>query len=299
MNIENIEAFVYVIHFNSFNKAADALFLSQPSISARIQSLERELDSRLFDREGRHFSLTEKGKQFLPFAQQILQAYKKGKQNLQQMQTSLHELRIGCTVSVSNYIIPELLPRFKREYPDIHIKLMTASTETILERVLNKELDLGFVRNVTHPHVDSVTFYEDQIRLFVHKGHPFIDRDAISIEEVGREPLVFFECGSLDWMKIHRLFETLDRLPTIEFHTDNLETAKKLVAAGMGISFLPGLCVRKEMEEKLLFPIDIPSLASLSLRTNLISRKEEASPFVKLFQELWRGIDTRRFALQR
>lgn len=62
MNIANIEAFVYVIHYNSFNKAADALFLSQPSISARIQSLERELDTQLFEREGRSFTLTEKGK---------------------------------------------------------------------------------------------------------------------------------------------------------------------------------------------------------------------------------------------
>ncbi|RNB87080.1 LysR family transcriptional regulator [Brevibacillus fluminis] len=289
MNIENIEAFVYVIHFNSFNKAADALFLSQPSISARIQSLERELDARLFDREGRHFSLTEKGKQFLPFAQQILQSYKKGKQYLQQMKTSLHELRIGCTVSVSNYVIPELLPRFKKEYPEIQIKLQTASTESILDGILNKELDLGFVRNVTHPHVDSVAFYEDQIRLFVHKDHPFIDRGAVSIEEVGREPLVFFQCGSLDWMKIHRLFDTLDQPPTIEFHIDNLETAKKLVTAGMGISFLPELCVRREVEEGKLFPITIPSLASLSLRTNLISRKGEGPEFRKLFQELGRG----------
>jgi DNA-binding transcriptional LysR family regulator len=291
LNIENIEAFVYVIHFNSFNKAADALFLSQPSISARIQSLERELDAKLFDREGRQFSLTEKGKQFLPFAQQILHAYKKSKQHLQQMKTSLHELRIGCTVSVSNYVMPELLPRFKEQYPDMQIKLLTASTETILERVVNKELDLGFVRNVTHPHVDSVPFYEDQIRLFVYKGHPFIDREEISIEDVAGQPLVFFECGSLDWMKIHRLFETLDQQPTIEFHIDNLETAKKLVAAGMGISFLPELCVRKEIQEKRLFPIKISSMASLSLRTNFISLKGEATPFLKLFQKLGRGID--------
>lgn len=75
MNIENIEAFVYVNHYGSFNKAAEVLFLSQPSVTARIQTLERELDCKLFDRLGKQIALTEKGKQFLPYAQQIMQTF--------------------------------------------------------------------------------------------------------------------------------------------------------------------------------------------------------------------------------
>lgn len=117
MNIENLEAFVYVVHFNSFNKAADALFLSQPSITARIQSLERELDTKLFHREGRKFTLTEKGRQFLPYAQQILQSYKKGKQQLQTTGAGIKEIRLGCTASVSHYLIPEILPALRKNTP--------------------------------------------------------------------------------------------------------------------------------------------------------------------------------------
>ncbi|UUZ80159.1 LysR family transcriptional regulator [Paenibacillus sp. P26] len=288
MNIENIEAFVYVIHFNSFNKAADALFLSQPSITARIQSLERELDARLFDREGRHFTLTEKGKQFLPYAQQILQFYKKGRQE-PQAKTNLGELRIGCTVSVANYVIPELLPRLKQKYPDTQIKLTTASSEAILEKVLAKELDLGLVRNITHPHVDSVKFYEDPIRLFVREDHPFAAKEEVTIEEVGREPLVFFECGSLDWMRIHRLFETLDRPPNISMHVDNLETAKKLVLRGVGIGFLPELCVREELLERKVRPIPIPAASGISLRTNVISLKAGGTAYSSIIVDLSRG----------
>ncbi|NEW05078.1 LysR family transcriptional regulator [Paenibacillus sp. SYP-B3998] len=296
MNIENMEAFVYVIHFNSFNKAADALFLSQPSVTARIQSLERELNTLLFEREGRNFTLTEKGKQFLPYAQQILQTYKKGKQQLQNLSTAPNELRIGCTVSVSNYVIPEILPLIKKKYRHLQIKLNTAPTETILEKLLNKEVDVGFVRNVTHPHVDSTGYYEDPIRLFVHHRHPFTERANISIEEVSRESLVFFECGSLDWMKIHRLFATLDHPPQIEYQIDNLETAKKLVTKGMGISFLPELCVRKEVKEGLLVPIHIPALNGLSLRTNLISLKEADTNFSHIFLEAAKEIELRTSA---
>ncbi|MDF2650432.1 MAG: LysR family transcriptional regulator [Paenibacillus sp.] len=296
MNIENIEAFVYVIHFNSFNKAADALFLSQPSVTARIQSLERELNTLLFEREGRNFTLTEKGKQFLPYAQQILQTYKKGKQQLQNLNTALDELRIGCTVSVSNYVIPEILPIIKKNYRHLKIKLMTAPTELILEKLLNKEIDIGFVRNVTHPHVESLGYYEDPIRLFVHHNHPFLERKHITIEDVSRESLVFFECGSLDWVKIHRLFATLDHPPKIEYQIDNLETAKKLVAKGMGVSFLPELCVRKEVKEGILVPIDISALGGLSLRTILITLKESSLDFSLLLLDALKEIDWKKSA---
>ncbi|USG66868.1 LysR family transcriptional regulator [Brevibacillus ruminantium] len=286
MNIENIEAFVYVVHFNSFNKAADALFLSQPSITARIQSLERELDVKLFLREGRNFTLTEKGKEFLPYAQQILQSYKKGKQQLRKKQASLHEIKIGCTLSAAHYMIPEILPRLKMKYPDMLIKLTTASSEEILEKVLQEEIDLGLVRNIGHPMVDSVTFYDDPIRLYVHREHPFIHQPPRSTEEVGGQSLVFFECGSFDWIKVHRLFETLNRPPDIHLYIDNLETAKKCIVKGLGIGFLPALSARQEVKDGLLFPIQLPSMALLSLRTNLISLKGEGTRIRQAFLEV-------------
>ncbi|WP_312108130.1 LysR family transcriptional regulator [Brevibacillus reuszeri] len=286
MNIENLEAFVYVVHFNSFNKAADALFLSQPSISARIQTLERELDVKLFLREGKSFSLTEKGKQFLPYAQQILQSFRKGKQQLRRELTTLHELRIGCTASVSAYIMPELLPLLKQMNPELQIKLLTAPSETIVEKVLQKEIDLGLVRNISHPLIDSVLFYEDPIRLYVHQNHSFTNHHPSTLEEIGGEKLVFFECGSLDWMKLHSLFETLQRPPVIDLNIDNHEAAKKCIAKGMGIGFLPDLCARREVGDNLLFPIDIPGLASISLRTNIITLKGEGAELRKRFLEL-------------
>jgi DNA-binding transcriptional LysR family regulator len=107
----------------------------------------------------------------------------------------------------------------------------------------------------------------------------FCEEEQITIEDVSRESLVFFECDSLDWIKIHRLFASLDHPPQIEYQIDNLDTAKKLVASGMGVSFLPDLCVRQEVKQGLLVPIHIPALGGLSLRTNLISLKEAANDF--------------------
>ncbi|NOV02892.1 LysR family transcriptional regulator [Paenibacillus planticolens] len=290
MNIENIEAFVYVIHYGSFNKAAEALFLSQPSVTARIQSLERELDCRLFDRIGKQISLTDEGRKFLPYAQQLLQTFQKSKIQLKQKRTLPNELRIGCTVSVSNYIIPEFVPKMKRKYPDVNFKLTTAVTDDIVNKVLNRELDVGFVRNISHPNLLSTKVYEDPIRLYVYEDHPFRGRSAVSIEEIGEHPLVFFECGSLDWMRIHRLFASMSQPPIIEVQTDNLETAKKLVLQRAGIAFLPALCVEREVQNKELFPIDFPEISGISLQTNIIALNGESGSFFNSALDICRSI---------
>ncbi|TBL76386.1 LysR family transcriptional regulator [Paenibacillus thalictri] len=285
MNIENIEAFVHVVHYGSFNKAAEALFLSQPSVTARIQSLEREMDCRLFDRMGKQVQLTEEGRQFLPYAQQLLQIYEKGKQIIQKRQSVRHELRIGCTVSVSNYMIPELLPQLRLQYPGLQFKLVTSTTDDIVNKVLNMEVDIGFVRNVSHPGLQSVKFYEDPIRLYTYPEHPLAGT-AATAEAIIDQPFVFFECGSLDWQRIHRVFQSLDRPPKIEILTDSSETAKKLVLNKAGICFLPGLCVQKEVRDRLLFPVELAEVAGIAMQTNIISQSGKQSEIVKFLTSL-------------
>ncbi|MFF2481053.1 LysR family transcriptional regulator [Paenibacillus sp. NPDC058071] len=273
MNIEYLEAFVYVVHFNSFHKAADALYLSQPAISHRIQMLERELMVHLLDRNGKQFTLTEKGKQFLPYAQKTLQSYQKGKEFIQTEAAPATEIRIGCTESVSNYIIPIILPAFKQRFPSVRLRIVTGSSDDITEKVLAKELEMGLVRSVAHPALDSSKFFEDPIKLYVYEGHPLLQQESATIKELEKTPLVFYECGSLNWIRIHRLFESLDSPPRIDFHIDNMEAAKKLILQKLGIGFLPTLCTHQEVNDGKLFPVEIASLSKLSLSTNLISRK--------------------------
>lgn len=270
MNIENIEAFVHVIHFGSFNKAADALFLSQPSVTARIKSLEQELNCKLFDRTGKHIQISEDGKRFLPYAQQLLLVYKTGKLQIQQKKALPNQYRIGCTVSAANYIIPELLPYLQSCFPLASYKLVTGTTDEIVSKVLNKEVDIALVRKAHHPGLQSQKLYVDPIRLYVYNHHPFLEQERITVEEVAQQPLVFFECGSLDWLRIHRIFESLEQRPNIQIQTDNNEMARKLIIRKAGIGFLPGLSVQKEEAEGILHPIILPETEGIALQTNLI-----------------------------
>jgi len=294
VNIENIEAFVYVIHCGSFNKAAEALYLSQPSVTARIQSLERELDCKVFDRQGKHIRITEEGKRFLPYAQQLLLTYQKGKQHVNLKKSLPQEFRIGCTVSVANYIIPELLPLLKSKFPDTRYKLVTGVTDEIVDKMLNKEIDIGFVRGVNHPNLHSVKFYEDPISLYAWADHPFTREESVSVEAIAEQPLVFFECGALDWLRIHRLFENLDRPPNIQIQTDNSEMAKKLVMKKEGISFLPGLCVGREVADGKLATIAVPGTEGISLQTNLIANLGEHAALLNELIEIGKLLATNR-----
>ena len=103
LNLENIEAFVYAVHLGSFVKTAEALYLTQPSVTARIQSLERDLNVKLFHRAGKQISLSEEGRIFLPYAQKILQSYQEAKLKLHEPLLTPKELKIGCASSISNY----------------------------------------------------------------------------------------------------------------------------------------------------------------------------------------------------
>jgi len=288
LNIENIEAFVYINHYGSFNKAADVLFLSQPTVTARIQSLERELDCKLFDRFGKQIHLTDKGKQFLPYAQQILRTYQKGKHQLHSKRVMPNELRIGCTVSVSNYLMPCLLTRLSEKFADIKFKVTTAATDELAGKLASGELDLAFVRKLMNPAFQSYPFFEDPIRLYVYKEHPLASAGRASIRDIRHEKLVFFECGSLDWLRIHRVFESLEQPPGIVYQVDNSETAKKLVLRGAGICFLPGLCVQQEVEAGLLVPVDIAETTGIALQTNLITLTGEHTEIAEALLE-WGG----------
>ncbi|HGH7183345.1 TPA: LysR family transcriptional regulator [Bacillus luti] len=285
MNIENIEAFIYVCQLGSFNKAAEALYLTQPSVTARIQSLEREINIKLFHRNGNKISLTEKGEYFFPHAQKILQSYQEAKYGLQQV-TIPYDLVIGSALSISNNILPEILPGFKSEFKDVRIKIVTGHSQDILQKVINKEVDFGIVRTETHPQVESIRLYNDPIGLFVPRNHIFLKEEKVTIEHVSKQPLIFFDYGSMDWLMIHRLFSSNDVSPNISLEVDNMEPAKNLVIQGMGISFLPEHCVKQELENGELIRVEMTPPVKINISIDFIYLKgRPKSVFIDFLKE--------------
>src|SRR5919108_771326 len=137
LDLRQVEGFYYVAKFRSFSKAAEALLLTQPTISGHIKALEESLSLVLFDRLGREISLTRAGEVLYGYAKRLLSTKTSALQALQELQGGLRgELLVGGSSIPGQYILPTLLGQFKRHYPDITVLLSITDTMDILERVV-------------------------------------------------------------------------------------------------------------------------------------------------------------------
>lgn len=262
MNIDHLEAFIYAVHFNSIHKAANALFLSQPTVTARVKTLERELDQQLFDRSGRGISLTEKGREFLPYAEQIVQTYEQAKKLLRK-EPAQKECLIGANLVSSQYFLPAALPLWKKTFPDWRFTIVSASNDLLVEKLLRKELHIAFMKETVHDALEQLPLLDNSVRLVTLPEHAFVGRTDISVLELASEPMVFFECGAFDWNRVHKIFEAAQVKPRIEFQIGHLEVAKSLIKSGAGIGFLPALCIKNELEQGELIEIEMSHLLQL------------------------------------
>lgn len=263
LNIDHIEAFLYVVHYKSIHKAANALFLSQPTVTARIKSLERELNVELFHRDGRSVILSDKGKDFLPFATQIVQTFQQGKKQLQETQQS-NEICIGTNLVTAQYFLAYALPKWKEIFPHMCFQIITGSTSVMLEKLQSHQIDIGFIQYVHKEGINNELLLSNAVKLVMHHEHPFIRNTFIKAKELAKQKMVFFECGAFDWNYLHKMFEVEGVTANIEVRTDHLEVAKALIRTKEYMSFLPHLCVKKELESGEFLEMDVKHLLDMN-----------------------------------
>ena len=258
MELAQLEAFIQVAHHRSFSRAAEALFLTQPSVTARIQSLEREIGERLFERTGRSVTLTDAGIAFMPHAQRALTAVQEGTDAIEAVRHGdIGSLRIGASSSIATYLLPGILKKFRQTRPRIHVYLSTGQTEDIIEAMLSGESHLAVTRLAQHPEVESIHLYNDDLTLVVAPGHPFARKRSVTIAEAGREPFLFFERGSSYHSLIYSMFLRAGVVPESAMELDSMETTKHMVEAGLGVAVLPVVSITRERESGTLVPVEL------------------------------------------
>src|SRR3972149_565138 len=152
MDFGQIEAFVQVSAHNSFSRAAEVLQLTQPSITARIQSLEREVGEELFERGGRGGRLTDAGNAFLPYAERILQTLVEGRDAIDEVRNvQLGSLQLGSALTISTYVLPHILPDFPRRHSGGEVSIRTGRSEEVLAMLQAARGQAGVGGSVSHP----------------------------------------------------------------------------------------------------------------------------------------------------
>ena len=285
-----VQAFLEVARTGNVSRAAEALYVTQPALTARIQTLEKELGETLFVRTGRGVRLTDAGRVFLPCAERAIQALKDGRQALTDLRSaSAGRLALGAAPAVSTYVLPPVLKRFALLHPRVDVAVRTGHSEEILAMVLNDEVQVGLVRTLRHPDIVATPLYDDELVLVSNPQHRFARRGIVDLDEVGRERLVMFDRTSSYYDLTQSLFLRGGVVATSMMELDNIEAAKKMVEEGLGVALLPKVSVAREVAAGLLSRIEIADAPPVIRGIDAIRRKDAGSPggVVKAFlQEL-------------
>jgi DNA-binding transcriptional LysR family regulator len=258
MKIEFLETFVEVARYGNVTRAAEGLYLSQPSVSGRLQALEAELSEQLLVRVPRGVRLTDAGREFLPYAERAVRAYHEGCGALSELrEVRTGRLVLGAAPAVSTYYLPGVLKRFVTEHPGVSISVRTGHSEEVLGMVLTDQVQIGLVRSMHHPELAVEACYEDELILVVNPAHPFRTQGAVTLDEVAREGLVLFDRTSSYYELTRALFLDSGIVPSAVMELDNIESAKKMVEQGMGLALLPRVAVGRELAMELLASVAI------------------------------------------
>jgi DNA-binding transcriptional LysR family regulator len=275
--LPQILAFLEVARRGNLSRAAKALYVTQPTLTARLQALEANLGEQLFVRTRRGMRLTEAGEAFLPYAEHAVKAIDDGRERLAELRRgTVGKLVLGSPPTVSTYTLPALLARFTEEHPGVRLTVMTGTSEEILDMVLHDRIQLGLMRALGHPEVEAVPVYSDTLVLVVSPLHRLAGH-KVRLADLGNEPLVLFGRSSSYRDFTEAVFRQAGVMPDSVLELDNIEAAKKMVEHGIGISLVPDSAVMTDLANGVLSVVHVVDTA-LPRREIVAVRRADAGP---------------------
>lgn len=243
MDTRQLAAFCAVVERRSFSQAAERLGVTQPAVSLQVRSLEKRLGRRLLDRSGRRVEPTEAGAALYRSAQRMLQLEEQLVDELQaadggELGGTLH---VGASTGPGSTVVPVLLCEFHRANPGVAVSLSISDTQSVVERVAERELELGVVGAARrHRGVVFEPFFRDEVVLAVPPSHPFANR-TVTLAQLREEPLIVMQEGA----GVRQVIEDelrgagirlRDLEPRLELGLQ--ESVKAAVTAGYGVTFI-------------------------------------------------------------
>jgi DNA-binding transcriptional LysR family regulator len=252
MDTKQLAAFCAVVERRSFSQAADQLGVTQPAVSLQIRSLEQRLDQQLLDRSGRRVEPTEAGLRLYRGAQRLLALE-------QQLLAELGEeaegelkgrLEIGASTGPGGSVLPVVLGEFQQVHPQAHVALTVSDTQTVVEQVGRRELELGVVGATgRHRGVSFEPFYRDEVVLAVPAGHRRAGK-TLSLDELKEEPLVLMQEGAGIRQMIDDELRDLGlrlRDLNVQLELGLQESARAAVLGGFGATFISRIAIEGDL----------------------------------------------------
>ena len=241
MELRQLVAFKEVATHASFTAAATHLHLTQSAVSQQIKALEDECGVTLFDRSGRLVRLTNAGQVLLTHVERILAQVENARVEMAEMAGGARgRCRLAALPSVAAYILPRALATFQRRYPAVEVQLMESVQSQLLEWVQQGIVDFSIVALPVHdPHLQSMPLLHDEFVLVVPQDHAFASRHIVRLAELAAERFIFYPRGAGGREQFIEACRQAGFEPQVAFESEDRETMLGLVAAGVGVTFLP------------------------------------------------------------
>jgi DNA-binding transcriptional LysR family regulator len=283
-DLRQLEIFRNVVELGSFSKAADAVFLSQASVSERIATLENMVGTRLLDRLGRKVAPTKAGELLYKHAVLLLDMKRTASLEMEQfLGIRQGDIHMGGSTIPGEYILPKVLGGFHHEFPSISVLLTIADTSEIERRVLDGDLELGVIGSRTsHRNLVHNELWQDELVLTIPAQHRWAKKRVVSLAELSEEPFIMREVGS----GTLRIMEEYLRGPrskgleplNIVARLGTSTAIKEGIKAGLGISILSSRAVDTEIKAGILKALKVKGLSMFRSFHLIRDKRRIASP---------------------
>ncbi|HEY9752169.1 MAG TPA: LysR substrate-binding domain-containing protein [Coleofasciculaceae cyanobacterium] len=291
MTLEQLRIFLAVADHLHFTRAAEHLFVTQPAVSAAIQNLEEEYGVKLFHRIGRRIEIAEAGKLLKIEAQKILEQVALAERGLKELNNLQRgELKLGSSLTIGNYWLPDKISQFKQRYPGITVNCVLENADEICAGTASGSFDFGLVTGGVKPELQGVLEQDivgdDRLQIVVGQSHAWFDQSFITIEQLTTAGWIMRESGS----GAQRVFEqalqnwgvAVNQLDVVLVLSSS-EMVKSVVESGYGAAALPELMVQKELQLGSLHAIQV------------IDGSTEAGNFLEIVQPVLKLKHRQRF----
>ena len=261
MELKQLECFAAVVKYGSFTVAAQHLYLSQPTVSAHVRTLEEELGRRLLIRTTKSLEVTPKGREVYDCAVKMLSLQTRIRRACAPDEE--HIIRLGASTIPSAYILPQLLPEFGRRCPDVYFTVTQTNSQGVVEGLADGIFDLGLLGMKGDDRVTCIPFCENRMVLIAPVNERFLvlQREKDPLPTLLHEPMILREKGSGSLKTADRFLAGLgiteDSL-TVAARVNDQEAIKNLVQSGLGVSLVSERAARSAVEEKRLLQFELP-----------------------------------------
>lgn len=248
MNIRDLDYFIKVAEHQHFSKAAQAAFVSQPTLSMQLKKLEAELSTPLFDRTDKQVRLTETGALLLPAAKAIVEGAKHLKTLAKTFQNPFAlPLHLGVIPTIGPYFLPHILPPLQKNLPALKLILIEEKTQTLLQKLQENQLDAVLLALPMEHSFAETIFMEEPFVVAMAKDHPLARKRTISLDMLAAEKVLMLEEGHC--LRDHALaFCSGFDAQKETYRATSLETLCQMVALGHGITLLPQFAAQNRVQ---------------------------------------------------